>query len=68
MGTKSFRLIDTYSLKRRVTPIGSIIVADMTRKEFGDINSLSDSISSVGLLQPIVIKEKNELIDGRHHM
>ena len=44
--------------------IDSIIVTDRTRKDFGDINALAESISSVGLMQPIVINENNELVDG----
>lgn len=40
-------------------PIDSIIISDRTRKDFGDIDSLAESISTVGLLQPIVINEKN---------
>jgi 16S rRNA G966 N2-methylase RsmD len=52
----------------REIPIDSIIITDRTRKDFGDINSLTDSISSVGLLQPIVINENNELIDGQRRI
>lgn len=46
----------------------SIIISDRTRKDFGDINSLAESIFSVGLLQPIVINENNELIDGERRI
>jgi hypothetical protein len=35
--------------------LDSIIVTDRTRKEFRDISSLVDSMSSVGLLQPLNI-------------
>ena len=59
-------MIDTQSSK--TIPIDSIIIRDRVRKEFGDINSLADSISSVGLLQPIVINENNELIDGQRRI
>lgn len=45
-------------------PIDSIIITGRTRKDFGDINLLSESISTVGLMQPIVINENNELVDG----
>jgi 16S rRNA G966 N2-methylase RsmD len=48
--------------------ISSIIITDRTRKDFGDINSLAESISSVGLLQPIVINENNELVDGQRRI
>ena len=59
-------MIDTQSSK--TIPIDSIIIRDRVRKEFGDINSLAESISSVGLLQPIVINENNELIDGQRRI
>jgi 16S rRNA G966 N2-methylase RsmD len=52
----------------REIPIDSIIITDRTRKDFGDINSLAESISSVGLLQPIVINENNELVDGQRRI
>ena len=59
-------MIDTQSSK--TIPIDSIVIRDRVRKEFGDINSLAESISSVGLLQPIVINENNELIDGQRRI
>ena len=49
-------------------PIDSIIIRDRTRKDFGDINPLAESISLVGLLQPIVINENNELIEGQRRI
>lgn len=49
-------------------PIDSVIVTNRTRKDFGDIKSLAESISAVGLLQPIVINENNELIDGQRRI
>jgi 16S rRNA G966 N2-methylase RsmD len=52
----------------RTISIDSIIITDRTRKDHGDINSLAESISSVGLLQPIVINEVNELIDGQRRI
>ena len=48
--------------------IGSVIITNRTRKDFGDIKSLAESISAVGLLQPIVINENNELIDGQRRI
>ena len=49
-------------------PIDSIIVTDRTRKDFGDIKSLAESINTVGLMQPIVINESNELVDGQRRI
>jgi ParB-like chromosome segregation protein Spo0J len=48
--------------------IDSIIVLDRTRKDFGDIDSLAESIASVGLMQSIVINEKKELVDGQRRI
>ena len=44
-------------------PINSIIITNRIRKDIGDIDSLTESISTVGLMQPIVINENNELIE-----
>jgi hypothetical protein len=60
-------MIDKLSSGREIR-IGSIIIRDRTRKDFGDIDSLADSISTVGLMQPIVINENNELIDGQRRI
>jgi ParB-like nuclease domain len=54
--------------KNREIPIDSIIIRDRTRKDFGDINPLAESISLVGLLQPVVINENNELIEGKRRI
>jgi ParB-like nuclease domain len=60
------KLIDK-GLSEKIS-LDSIIITDRTRKDFGDINSLAESISTVGLLQPIVINENNELIDGQRRI
>lgn len=44
--------------------ISQIIVGNRTRKHLGDIQQLADSISSIGLLHPIVISPDNKLIAG----
>lgn len=49
-------------------PINSIIITDRTRKDFGDIDSLAESMNTVGLLQPIVINANNELVDGQRRI
>jgi hypothetical protein len=48
--------------------LSSIIITKRTRKDFGYIDSLAESISSIGLLQPIVINENNELVDGQRRI
>jgi ParB-like chromosome segregation protein Spo0J len=60
-------MIDKLSSGREIR-IDSIIITDRTHKDFGDIDSLAESISTVGLLQPIVTNEKNELIDGQRRI
>jgi 16S rRNA G966 N2-methylase RsmD len=59
--------IDDILISRTIS-IESVKITDRTRKDHGDINSLAESISSVGLLQPIVINEDNELIDGQRRI
>ena len=44
--------------------IDSIILGTRTRKHLGDIQQLADSISTIGLLHPIVITPENKLIAG----
>ena len=52
-----------------VIPIKDIIIKkDRYRKDLGDIDSLAENISQVGLLQPVVITENNELIDGQRRI
>ena len=41
-----------------------IKVGSRFRRDLGDIDALAKSISTVGLLHPIVINENNELIAG----
>ena len=64
--SRSLPMIDNPVSK--IISIDSIIITDRTRRDHGDINSLAESISSVGLLQPIVINEGNELIDGQRRI
>jgi len=47
-------------------PISHIIVEELSRirKDVGDISALENSIHRVGLLNPIVIDEKNRLVAG----
>jgi ParB family chromosome partitioning protein len=45
-------------------PLTSIIVGSRLRVDLGDIDALSDSIERLGLIQPIVINQNNELIAG----
>lgn len=44
--------------------IQEIIVNERIRHDVGNLNALSDSISKVGLLNPILVNENNELISG----
>jgi DNA modification methylase len=61
---------ENQSLKNNsIIPIKDIIIKqERYRKEFGDIDTLADNISNLGLLQPIVITENNELIDGQRRI
>ena len=44
--------------------ISEIKIGNRIRKEVGDVDALADSIMEVGMLHPIVVSEKNELIAG----
>lgn len=44
--------------------ISEIIISERFRKNLGELSTLVQSIKEVGLLHPIVISEKNELIAG----
>ena len=47
-------------------PISHIVVEELSRirKDVGDISALENSIRRVGLLNPIVVDEKNRLVAG----
>ena len=44
--------------------IHDIIIKHRIRKDLGDLSSLKQSIEKYGLLHPIIINKKNELISG----
>jgi ParB family transcriptional regulator, chromosome partitioning protein len=44
--------------------IDNIIVGDRVRQDAGDLTVLKQSIKAVGLINPIVINEYNELLTG----
>jgi len=48
--------------------ISDIKIGNRFRKDLGDIHALADSIKDIGLLQPIVINENNELIAGQRRI
>lgn len=44
--------------------ISEIIVGERVRKEAGDLALLKQSIKTIGLINPVVVNEKNELLAG----
>lgn len=48
--------------------LDSIIINKRVRKELNDLESLKESIKRYGLLNPITINEKNELIAGNRRL
>lgn len=48
--------------------ISSIIIGERYRKDLGDIESLVDSIRSIGLLQPVGVTNGNELVFGERRL
>ena len=49
-------------------PVDSIKVRNRVRSDAGDIQGLMDSIKRYGLLNPITVNEKNELIAGERRL
>ena len=48
--------------------ITDIKIGNRFRKDLGDIDSLAESIKELGLIEPIVISENNELICGERRI
>ena len=48
--------------------LGRIIIRKRVRQNLGDLASLMDSLRRHGLLNPVVINSKNELIAGHRRM
>lgn len=51
-----------------VLPVGTIIVGDRLREDFGDINALAESIQSWGLIHPLTVDADNNLIAGERRL
>lgn len=49
-------------------PISDIVVGTRRREDLGDISGLADSISSWGLLHPVVVDDKNRLVAGERRL
>ena len=49
-------------------PVSAIVIGDRARKDFGDIDELTESINQRGLLQPIGIDPNNNLVDGQRRL
>ena len=49
-------------------PVKKIVARNRARKDVGDISGLADSISRVGLLHPIVLNSRHELIAGARRL
>ena len=48
--------------------IEDIKIGNRFRKDLGDIKTLASSIQEIGLLQPVVINQNNELIAGQRRL
>jgi len=48
--------------------LGNIQIGDRVREDFGNIEELAESIKDLGLLQPIVINSRHELIAGTRRL
>lgn len=48
--------------------VDKIIVKKRVRKNLGDLSSLMDSLRRLGLLNPVVINNQNELVAGHRRL
>ena len=49
-------------------PISSITISNRVRKDLGNLEELSSSIETIGLLSPIIINEENKLLAGERRL
>ena len=55
-------------VSNRVMPIGNIQIKTRVRKNLGDLSGLKESIRKHGILNPIVINSKHELLAGHRRL
>lgn len=48
--------------------INSIVIRKRVRRNLGDLNSLAESLRRHGLMNPVVINSRNELIAGHRRL
>src|SRR5215467_12590669 len=48
--------------------IEDVVVGERVRKDFGNIEELASSISRIGLLNPIIVDNENNLIAGHRRL
>ena len=51
-----------------VISIESIVVVSNPRTDYGDIDGLAADIATRGLLEPLILNEKRELVDGHRRL
>ena len=44
-------------MKIEAVPIDKVIIKDRGRKDYGEVGSLADSISRLGLMHPLVLED-----------
>src|SRR5439155_11075376 len=66
--TQDLPINEGYISHSKVIRIKDIKLGDRIRKDLGDYQSLAESIREVGLLQPPVVNEDNELICGARRL
>jgi ParB family transcriptional regulator, chromosome partitioning protein len=49
-------------------PIDDIVIGERNRSELGDIAGLAASIADIGLLNPISVDERGQLLAGRRRL
>ena len=49
-------------------PIDSVVVGTRHRQDLGDLEALARSIADLGLLHPIVVNQRGELLAGQRRL
>lgn len=54
--------------RQATRPVASIIVGKRIRQDMQDLDALAQSIAEIGLLQPIVVSQHDELLAGERRL
>lgn len=58
----------TVTITSEEIPVGQIKIGKRLRREIGNVESLCNSIKSIGLINPITITHDNYLVSGQRRL